>query len=298
MGLGPSPAAFWSGGDIEAMARGGDMRKRVIRFVSVGLAVAAAWLPARAADLVIPGSGDCEAVLAGLAVAFEKAHPGRKVGVPASTGSTGGVQAVQKNEAVLARIARPLKPDEAKSGLKAVVFGRDAIVFAIGGKVAVSSLTAVQFADVFSGRVTNWRDLGGEPAPIRLVVREESDSTILLLRARLEPFRTLRMGETAKMVTRTQDMLDMLARYKTAIGWATHSAVQAAGAGVRALALDGVSPTEATVASGQYPVAIEYALVFKDERLTAEAREFLAFVGTAPVGAVLRRLGVSPVTRN
>lgn len=298
MGVGASPAGFLAGGDIKVMARGGDMRKQVTRFVSVGLAVAAAWLPAQAADLVIPGSGDCEFVLARLAETFEKAHPGRKVDVPASTGSTGGVQAVQKNAAVLARIARPLKPDEASSGLKAVVFGRDAVVFAVGGRVAVSSLTAAQFADVFAGRVANWRDLGGEPAPIRLVVREESDSTILLLRSRLEPFRTLRMGETAKMVTRTQDMLDMLTRYKTAIGWATNSAVRAAGAGVRAMALDGVSPTEATVASGKYPLATEYALVFKEERLTPEAREFLAFVGTVTASAALRSLGVSPVTRN
>lgn len=274
------------------------MRKHVIRFVAGGLAVMAAWLPAQAAELAIPGSGDCEFVLARLAETFEQAHPGRKIGVPASTGSTGGVQAVQKNQALLARVARPLKPDEAGSGLKAVVFGRDAIVFATGGKVAVNSLTAAQFADVFSGRVTNWRDLGGEPAPIRLVVREESDSTMMLLRARLAPFRTLRVGETAKMVTRTQDMLDMLTRYKTAIGWATRSAIQAAGGNVRALALGGVSATEAAVASGKYPVVTEYALVFKEERLTPEAREFLAFVGTAPASAVLRGLGVSPVARN
>ena len=273
------------------------MRHTLVRLGFVVLALMAGGPSAMAAELIIPGSGDCEFVLTRLAEAFEKSHPGRKVGVPASTGSTGGVRAIQQNEAVLARVARPLKLDETQSGLKSLVFGRDAIVFAVGASVTVKSLTSAQLADLFSGRINNWREVGGEPGPIRLVVREESDSAIAVLRARLEPFRALKLGENAKMVAKTPEMIDLLGRYKTALGWATNSAVLAADAGVRALALDGVSPSAVHVASGQYPVATEYSLIFREDRLSPEAREFIAFIRSAPAHEVMRNLGVTPAAR-
>ena len=270
---------------------------RAFRYIFVVLACVAGHLEAVAAELVIPGSGDCEFVLARLAEAFEKSHPGRKVGVPASTGSIGGVRAILQNEAVLARIARPLKPEEAQSGLKALAFGRDAIVFAVGASVTAKSLTPAQLADLFGGRLTNWREVGGEPGPVRLVVREESDIGIQVLRARLEQFRSLKMAENAKMVAKTQEMVDLLGRYRTALGWATNSSIRAAGSRVRSLALDGVSPTAFEVASGKYPVSTDYSLVFREDRLTPEAREFIAFVRSAAAHEVMRKLGVGAAVR-
>lgn len=273
------------------------MRHTIVRLGFAVLALLAGRPAAMAAELVIPGSGDCEFVLARLAEAFEKSHPGRKIGIPASTGSTGGVRAVLQNEAVLARIARPLKPEEAQSGLKTVVFGRDAIVFAVGASVTVKSLTPAQLADLFGGRVTNWRDVGGEPGPVRLVVREESDTPLQVLRARLEPFRSLKMTENAKMVAKTQEMVDLLGRYRTALGWATNSTVLAAGTGVRSLALDDVSPNWAEVVDGRYPVVTEYSLVFREGRLSPEAREFIAFVRSAAAHEVMRKIGVDAAAR-
>ena len=274
------------------------MRGRLVQIIVTLLGLAASVMPAAAAELVIPGSGDCEFILNRLAAEFEKAHPGRRVQVPPSTGSTGGVKAVLQNDAVLARVARPLKPEESQAGLKHVVFARDAVVFAVGEKVTVKSLTAVQLADLFGGRVTNWREVGGEPGPVRLVVREEGETSIVQLRARLEPFRTLKMGENAKMVSKTGEMIELLTRYKTSIGWATNSAVLAAGQGARALAIDGTNATAAEVASGKYPVATEYALVFREERLTADARDFLAFVRAGAAQELMRKLGVNPANRS
>lgn len=273
------------------------MRKRFVPIIVTLLGLTATGMPAAAADLEIPGSGDCEFILNRLAAEFENAQPGRRVQVPPSTGSTGGVKAVLQNEAILARVARPLKAEESQAGLKSVVFARDAVVFAVGEKVTVKSLTAAQLALLFGGRVSNWREVGGEPGPVRLVVREEGETSIVQLRAKLLPFRALKIGENAKMVARTGEMIELLTRYKTSIGWATNSSVLAAGTALRPLALDGISATAAEVASGKYPVATEYALVFREERLNAEAREFIAFVRSAAAQDLLRKLGVSPANR-
>ena len=244
--------------------------------------------PVAAAELVIPGSGDCEYVLARLAEAFEKLKPGSRIVVPASTGSAGGVAAVQDNQAILGRIARALKPEEERAGLKTLQFGRDPVVFAVGERVTLKSISEARLLEVFGGKVRNWSELGGDAAPIRLVVREKTDTSFVVISKLMPRFAALQFDDSAKLVAKTPEMIDLLARYKTAIGWATASAIKAAGGTIRALAIEGVEPGPATVASGKYPLATDYALVFREERLTREAREFMAYV-VSPAGQELLR---------
>ena len=251
----------------------------------------------RSAELVIPGSGDCEFALIRLAEAFEKAQAGRKIGVPSSVGSTGGVRAVLENKAVLGRVARALKPEEVSAGLKALVFGRDAVVFAVGERVGVKSLTPTQLANLFSGRVTNWRELGGAQAPVRLVVREETDTALVLIRAGLPQWGALRFDPTAKMVSKTAEMIELLTRYKSAIGWATYSAIQGAGDAVAPVVIGDAVPGLKSLANGSYPIVTEYALVYRETNLTGAASEFLAFVTSPAAREVLSGLGIAPAAR-
>jgi phosphate transport system substrate-binding protein len=268
-----------------------------IRFMRVALlllTVCHSWPLAQAGELSIPGSGDCEFVLAQLAAAFERTHADAKLAIPASTGSAGGVRSVMERRTVLGRIARALKPEEAAAGIRAQVFGRDAIVFAVGERIKVRSLTETQLAEVFSGRIANWRELGDEPGPLRLIVREESDTSLSVIRARLASFRTLRFDAGAKMVARTPEMIELLARYKTSIGWATLSSLQAGGHAIGSLAVAGVAPGTDSLVNGRYPLSTEYALVYRDDGLTGEAREFLAFVASPAAHGLMHKLGVAP----
>ena len=266
----------------------------------IALRIAATWClvaPLAAAELVIPGTGDAEFILARLGEAFEKSHPQHKISIPASIGSTGGVRAVIEKQAILGRIARALKAEEAAAGVKALPFGRDAVVFAVGERVKVASLTEGQLADVFAARKSNWQEVGDGNGPIRLVVREESDTALTLIRGRLGEFRALRFGADAKLVAKTPEMIEMLVRYKTAIGWATYSALQAHAGKVRPLAIGGVTPAVETITSGKYPVTVEYAMIYRESALTAEAREFLAFLANPAAHEVMRRHGVAALVR-
>lgn len=253
--------------------------------------------PALAAELVIPGSGDCEYVLARLAEAFEKLKPGVKVVVPESTGSAGGIKAVQDNQAQIGRIARALKPEEAQAGLKTLQFGRDPVVFAVGERVALKSISEARLLEVFGGKVRNWNELGADAAPIRLVVREKTDASYLVIAKLMPRFAALKFDDSAKLVAKTPEMIDLLSRYKTAIGWSTASALKAGGGTIRALAIDGTEPGPATVASGKYPLVAEYALVFREERLTREAREFMAYVVSPAAQDLLRAHGLAAAAR-
>lgn len=256
---------------------------------------ACALATAAGADtLVIPGAGPPEAGLRALAAAFSKANPGTQVVVPPSTGIAGGIRAVSKGEAAMGRIARRLKDDEARSGLKEVVIAADAVVFAVGSQVGVTTLTHAQVLDVFSGRVDDWRALGAERGPIRVLVREPTEIAHQAIRRHVAGFGSVAFTEQAKLVNADFEMIELLDRFKTAIGWLTASSLTLSRTPVRAVALDGVAPTPENVASGRYPMAVEHVLIFKEDRLTDLARRFIAFATSEAGREVLRAHGVIP----
>ena len=269
---------------------------KLIYWLVIALAVMfAGTARAQAPALTIPGSGDWEAVLKQLADAYARAYPGQSVDVPPGTGSSGGFRSVLGNSAILARVARTPSAEQLRAGLKWHPVARDAVVFAVGERVELKTLGGNELAAVFSGRVTDWRELGGKPAPIRVLVREPTDTMHQVIVNRLDPFRGLVLTEQAKMVTRTAEMLEMLNRYRTSIGWVTQSALTLTDSGAQPIALDGVVPTAENLGSGKYPLSIDYAFVYRPERLDRVARDFLAFVGSDAGRSILHRAGLAPL---
>jgi phosphate transport system substrate-binding protein len=115
-------------------------------------------IPVMADELVIPGSGNPEVVLKALAEVFNKQQTQHHVSVPPSTGAAGALREVEAGSTVLGRIGRPLKPDESARGLSYVALGRDPVVFVAGANVTVKGLTRAQAVDVYTGKISNWRD--------------------------------------------------------------------------------------------------------------------------------------------
>jgi phosphate transport system substrate-binding protein len=255
------------------------------------------WLvaPAWPQALVIPGSGDWEAALRQLAEAFVRAHPSQSIEIPPSTGSSGGFRNVLNNSAVMGRVARQPRAEQLRSGIKWHPVARDAVVFAVGERVELKTLTATELAAVFGGRITDWRELGARPAPIRVLVRESTDSVPQIIGGRLEPFRNLAITEQAKMVVKTDEMVEMLGRYRTSIGWITQSALVLAKSGAQPIALDGVPPSAENLGAGKYPLWIDYALIYREDRLDRTARDFLAFIASEEGRVIIRRAGLVPL---
>jgi phosphate transport system substrate-binding protein len=270
--------------------------RKLICWLLIALAAGfAGRVGAQAPGLTIPGSGDWEAVLKQLADAYVRAHPGQSVEVPPSTGSSGGIRSVLNNTVLMARVARPLRPEQLRTGIKWHPVARDAVVFAVGDRVELKALGGNELAAVFAGRITDWRELGGKPAPIRVLVREPTDTVHQVIINRLDPFRNLVLSDQAKMVAKTTEMIEMLGRYRTSIGWITQSAITLTDSGAHPLALDGVAPTAENLGSGKYPLSIDYALIYRPERLDRAARDFLAFVGSDAGRAIIQRAGLAPL---
>jgi phosphate transport system substrate-binding protein len=197
------------------------------------------------------------------------------VTVPPSIGSGRGIETVGNGEYVLGRVARLLKEKEAQYGLTYTVFAKDAVVFCAGRDVTVDGLTSQQLIDMYSGTITNWEQVGGRSAPVRVLTREEGDSSLSVIRKYIPEFKTLTVTDRAKTVYHDYEMVEVLTSFPTSIGFGTRSSMPTE---VQVLAVNQLSPTHDNVMSGVYPMVGDYAFIYKEQHLNQAARDFMDFV--------------------
>jgi phosphate transport system substrate-binding protein len=271
-------------------------RKSLVRILAAAVVFG---LPSAsgAAPLTIPGTGACEAALRSVATVYERSHPQAKVVIPPSAHSEGGIRQVIEGKAVLARVSRPLTPEEAAKGLAYRPFAKDAVVFAVGSAVRARNLTIRQLADIFSGKIGAWEQLNGGNGPIRVLYRQTGDSNLNRLQETFKEFRDLRFTREGKALYYDHEMLDMLLKYSNSIGFITLSTINESGSPIPHLSIDGIAPTKENVVAGRYPLVTEYALVYREGTLPPEAGAFIDFLFSGEGRKSLSGHGLVPVGR-
>ena len=238
--------------------------------------------------LDIVGTGDGMEVLRALGAAFSEQNTTVDVDVPPSIGSGGGIAAVGSGKSVLGRVARKLTDAEVANGISYRPIARLPASFFAHPSAGISSITSAQLQDIFSGRVTNWKDVGGNDLRIRVVRREDTDSTLSVLRTSMPGWKDLIITEKSKTATTTQEAIQTAREVSGAIGFAPfHKSLEQ---GLTVLKIDGHYPTDE-----KYPSSVELALIFTEKSLTPEARKFVNFVGTAKSHTVISALGSVPI---
>jgi phosphate transport system substrate-binding protein len=258
-----------------------------IAFV-LALALAMTSNPASADDLQIVGTGDGIDLLRALGADFMQQEKSDRVEIPPSIGSGGGIAAVAARKAVLGRVARKLTAPEIASGLTYVPFVRLPSAFFVHPGAGVTTLTSDQLADVYAGRVTKWSELGGADLPIKVVRREDSDSTLTVLRVMMPGWKDLQITEKSKTSTTTQDAIETVRDVAGAIGFGPYSATLEPG--VTVLKINGHHPLEPA-----YPSSAELALIYKDGAITPGAQAFVDYAKSAKARTVMTRLGSVPI---
>lgn len=271
---------------------------RAIRQLTIVLAVFAGLVtapPARAEELVIPGSGNPEFVLAQLAAAFNAAQKQHRVVVPDSTGTAGAIRDLREGKTSVGRVGRPLKEAERNRGLNYFAIGKDAVVFVAGSGVTARGLTRQQAYEIYSGKLTDWQELGAKPGPIRVIGREDTDASRQVINREILPFALLKFPPHVKVVNLDPQMLALLDRYPTSQGFLNRSALAAAKTKLNLLALDAVEPTPENLENGRYPLWLEFGLAYMTGALSSAGAEFMAFIDSAEGVRILRQHGVLPV---
>jgi phosphate transport system substrate-binding protein len=173
-----------------------------------------------------------------------------------------------------------------------ISLGRDPVAFAAGAGVSVKGLTSAQALDAYSGKITNWKELGGKPAPIRAVGRESTDASRQAINRSIRAFETIKFGDNVKVVHLDPQMIEVLDRFPSSLGFLNRSALAACSTKLVLLSLDGVEPSPQNVGVGRYPLMLELGLIHKAGKLPAGPKAFVEFVQSSTGIKILRENGV------
>lgn len=229
--------------------------------------------PLLAETLTIPGTGDGTAVLRALSAAFSMQNPGVKVEIPKSIGSGGGVKAAGKGEAILARVARGIKAKEQKYGLNYQAYAKVPAVFFATKDIPVDYLSTQQICDIYSGKIDNWKQVGGPDTEIHVIRREDGDSTLSVLTKSFPGFNKIKISDRATTAHSTPETFIMMNKQENAIGFGPYDVAK--NSEVRIIKVDGRDPTF----SG-YPSVTTLGFVYQEKNLTPTAKKFLEFTAS------------------
>ena len=203
-------------------------------------------------------------------------------------------------------------PESVKEELKAdgdpleqKAIGRDALVFIVNENNPVKSLTRQQLKDIYAGKITNWKEVGGEDLAIVPFQRGEDSGSQTLFRKLLIQGGELMDPPTELAPAAMGELVDSIAAYNNsanAIGFSVYYYIDQmySQPGLRLLAVDGVTPSNDTIASESYPLCNEfYAVLHADAAADSPERQLYDWLDTAAGQDCIKKSGyvaVAPAT--
>ncbi|MDD7446108.1 MAG: phosphate ABC transporter substrate-binding protein, partial [Clostridiales bacterium] len=171
-------------------------------------------------------------------------------------------------------------------GLVGTVLAYDGIAIIVNPANPVEDLTMEQIAAIYTGEITNWKEVGGNDAPIVLIGREAGSGT-------RDGFETI-TGTAEKCqyrqeLTSTGDVITTVAANPDAIGYASLASVKNT---VKAVSVAGVVPSEDTVKDGSYAIQRPFVLVTKEGvALSETAQKFFDYVTSPEAAEIIAAAG-------
>ena len=235
------------------------------------------------------GSTSMESVIGVLSEQFMADNPDVTVTYDA-TGSGTGIESVSNGSCDIGLSSRALKDTE--TGLVATTVALDGIAIIVNKDCGVSDLTVEQIADIFTGKITNWSEVGGEDLEIACIGRESGSGT-------RDGFESVTGTEDAcvlaQELTSTGAVIEAVSNSKNAIGYASLSAVSGQD-GIKALTVGGVECSEETVLDGSYEIQRPFNLVTKEgAELSEAAQAFIDFATSDEAAELIRGAGAVPM---
>lgn len=234
------------------------------------------------------GSTSMEKVIGALGEAYEKDNEGVTFTYN-PTGSGTGIQAVSEGRCDIGLSSRKLKDEEKAQGLTETVLAYDGIAIIVNSENPVSELSVETITKIYTGQITNWKDVGGTDGEIVLIGREAGSGT-------RDGFETITETEDAckyrQELTSTGDVVATVSGNPNAIGYVSLASVSG---NVKAVSVNGVMPGEETVKDGSYIIQRPFVLVTKmDRELSPTAQKFFDYVTSGEASEIISNAGVVP----
>ena len=235
----------------------------------------------------IAGSTSVQPVAEKLVEKFEETHPNVRINVQGG-GSSLGISSVSQGITQIGTSSIELTQKQ-KEGLNEYVIGKDGIVIAINNGNNITNLNNNQIKDIFSGKTKNWKEVGGPDLEIHVITRESGSGT-------RTAFEKLIMGndtimKDAIVQSSTGAVKQAVRQDPGAIGFISLSNLDN---DVKALKVNGVSPSEETVSNGSYLLQSPFIFLVKGEP-KGVVKEFIDFTLSPEGQAIVKGQKVVPV---
>ncbi len=241
----------------------------------------------RQSDIIIAGSTSVEPFIEKLAEEYMSKNPQVRINVQGG-GSTAGIQAVFNRTCAIGTSSRNLHPEEQR--LHTFIMAIDGIAIVVHPSNPVSNLTHDELRDIFAGRITNWKEVGGPDKRIFVVTREEGSGT-------RGAFEELIMHKTAiSDACLVQDsngaIREIIANTPQAIGYISAGLVDQR---VKALSIEGIPPTLENYKNGSYKFLRPFLLLTLEEP-KGLVKQFIDYVLSEEAQQILKREGLIPMS--
>lgn len=263
------------------------MKKIISLFVAAVLMCTAMVGCSKSESVATDGSTSMSKVIESLSEAF-----GEETGIEVTynaTGSGAGIEAVLAGRCDIGLSSRDLKEEEKENGLEGTILAYDGIAIIVHPDNPVTDLSIETIAKIYTGEITNWKDVGGNDGEIVLIGREANSGT-------RDGFESITGTEDKckyrQECTSTGDVITAVSSNPNAIGYASLASVKDS---VKAVSVDEVAPSEATVKDGSYAVQRPFVLVTKkDTKLSENAQKFFDYITSEDANEVISGAGVVP----
>ena len=214
-------------------------------------------------QLTITGSSTVAPLMAEIAKKYEQTHPDIRIDVQTG-GSTRGVTDARSGVAQIGMVSRALKPDEAD--LTAHTIALDGISMIIHRDNPIKSLTDQQIKDIYTGKITNWKQVDGEDKPIQVVNKAEGRSTLELFTHYFDLEN--RDIQADVVIGDNQQGIKTVAANPTAIGYVSIGTAEfevTNNTPIRLLPISGIEASIDNVKNGSFPLSRPLNLVTKGQ---------------------------------
>lgn len=207
------------------------------------------------------------------------------------TGSGSGIKAVSEGRCDIGLSSRNLKDEEKASGLTETVLAYDGIAIIVNPDNPIQNLSLTDIAGIYTGKITNWSQVGGKDGEIVVIGREAGSGTRDGFESITETEDTCKYRQE---LTSTGDVITTVAQNPNAIGYASAASVKNS---VKALMVDEVAVNDENIKNGSYTVQRSFVLVTKKDReLSDAAKKFFDYATSQASNALIYKAGVVPAT--
>ena len=244
--------------------------------------------------IIIGGSGAVNDELTELAKIYMSKYPSDSVEIrPESMSTEGGLEGVRGGRFQIGLISRSLNASE-KGKLVYLAIARSMAGVVIHKSSPITNLSDAQTCDIFSGKTKSWKELGGNEAKIVVLTRKRDDSNMEAFRNKMPCFKDLTITSDAIPLLRGNEVLAALDKRPGTVGIANLGSNFREHENIKAVAINGVSPTAETARNEKYRFVREHGLVTLGEPQGLTKR-FIEFIATAEGRKIIGSQGAIPL---